>query len=96
MLAFGLGTLPALLLAGTAANSLLSVLRGPRVRNAIGILMITAGGAAILGWSPLAVHHHDTALVNHSVTELDDESGHLQSHFRRRVGYPSNAGDALK
>ena len=95
MLVFGLGTLPALLLAGTAAHSLLSVLRGRRVRNAIGVLMIATGAAAILGWSPLATHHHDTALVNHSATRADDKSGRFQSQLSRRVSYTPNAGNAL-
>ncbi|MDH3465701.1 MAG: sulfite exporter TauE/SafE family protein [Gammaproteobacteria bacterium] len=96
MLAFGLGTLPALLLAGTAARSLLGVLRGPRVRNAIGIVMIVAGAAAILGWSPFATHRDKTALAQRADTELDDKSGHLQSNFRHRWSYTPNAEDALK
>lgn len=50
MLAFGLGTLPSVLLMGAAAAGLAARVRDPRARHAAGFLVILFGVYALLRW----------------------------------------------
>lgn len=50
MLAFGLGTLPNLLLMGAAAAGLAARVRDPRTRQIAGLLVVLLGGYALLRW----------------------------------------------
>jgi sulfite exporter TauE/SafE len=65
MVAFGLGTLPAMLLLGAAAGKSAAVLQRPGVRHLAGAVVILFGLATLFGWTPVSDHSH---------------SGHTESH----------------
>jgi sulfite exporter TauE/SafE len=58
MLAFGLGTLPTLLLAGTLAEGMRHLSRIPRIRQTVGVLIALSGAVNLMmtgmqaGWVP--------------------------------------------
>lgn len=59
MLAFGLGTLPAMLTTGVLASQLSTFIRHKQVRNLAAIMMIIMGGWIILGNSQHLIGHGD-------------------------------------
>ena len=63
MIAFGLGTLPMLLLMSTAAQRISQIAKNATTRKAAGVLVIMLGLATFFGFSPMhAMHdmdHHD-------------------------------------
>jgi len=58
MLAFGLGTLPTLLLIGHFAQNVKSILQNRWIRLALGLLLIGYGIGQIIGYSPFMVMEH--------------------------------------
>jgi sulfite exporter TauE/SafE len=62
MLAFGAGTLPAMLLTGLGAARLAQVVRRRGTRLGLGLLVVGLGIATIAmpvsGWLAVAPHHH--------------------------------------
>ena len=76
MLAFGFGTLPAVLVAGIAAQQLTQLLQQRRVRVGLALLIIIYGLWTILGG--LGVHDHH----NHSLTEpaVQDQDHSMMHH----------------
>ncbi len=63
MLGFGLGTLPAMLLAGNAFNYLKGWVKAPAVRTSAGVLIMAFGiYSAISGLTQGQHHHHQTGL----------------------------------
>ncbi len=64
MLGFGLGTLPAMLLAGNAFNYLKGWVKAPAVRTSAGVLIMAFGiYSAISGLTQGQHHHHQTGLA---------------------------------
>lgn len=76
MLAFGLGTLPTLLITGTAAAQLKRLLQHPGTRQSAGVLMLLFGLWTIIGTQlpHHAEHHGDT--MDHS----DPHHDHIEHH----------------
>ncbi len=58
MLAFGLGTLPTLLLIGHFAQNLKTFLQQKSVRVILGLVLISYGAVQISGYSPFMTHAH--------------------------------------
>jgi sulfite exporter TauE/SafE len=58
MLAFGLGTLPTLLLIGHFAHNVKLILQNRAVRIVLGLLLISYGISQIIGYSPFMVMKH--------------------------------------
>ena len=63
MLAFGLGTLPALIAMGSASRWLKQLTRMPRVRQVAGALILAFG--LYMLFAPGAHQHHQPSLVGH-------------------------------
>jgi sulfite exporter TauE/SafE len=74
MLGFGLGTLPAMLLAGNAFNYVKAWVRAPAIRTAAGILLMAFG--VYSGYSGLAQsshqHHDHTGMSSTSLRQSGD------------------------
>ena len=63
MLGFGLGTLPAMLLAGNAFNYLKKWVKAPAVRTSAGVMIMAFGiYTAVSGLTQSRHHHHQTGL----------------------------------
>lgn len=79
MLAFGLGTLPTLLLTGTAAGQIKRVLQRPGTRKTAGLLIILFGLWTLLGTQMHSSHQHSghaAGAVDHEMPAMDhDMSG---------------------
>jgi len=58
MLAFGLGTLPTLLLVGHFAQNVRTILQNRWIRLALGVILIVYGITQIIGYSPFMVMKH--------------------------------------
>ncbi|MDJ0880155.1 MAG: sulfite exporter TauE/SafE family protein [Gammaproteobacteria bacterium] len=58
MFAFGLGTLPTLLLIGHFAQNVKNILQNKRVRIILGLILIVYGITQILGYSTFMMHAH--------------------------------------
>jgi hypothetical protein len=89
MLAFGVGTLPTLLITGTLAGKLRQVLQGKRVRQISGILVVIFGVitiAAVLSHAQHANHSAHSALtapeqhVHEQQTPTPHESHNMSEH----------------
>lgn len=83
MLAFGLGTLPAMLLAGFSAQSLTQKLKSQTMRQVFGSIVIVMG--AYMGYIELNghqghEHHHQTESTLSQPQQSADEHHHHHSH----------------
>ena len=80
MLAFGLGTLPVLLVSGTLAGQLRQWLQRQSVRRLAGVLVILFGvwtaGMALFH----ASHHHNHAAMNHDIMSHDGMNHDAMDH----------------
>jgi len=65
MIAFGLGTLPAMLLLGAAAGKSTTVLQRPGVRRLAGAVVIVFGLVTLFGWTPVSDHSHNGPAESH-------------------------------
>lgn len=77
MLAFGLGTLPAVLAAGIAAQQLARILQQPQVRMGLALVIILFGLWTI--WGSLGhahEHHHQNTTQGQSADQLDHSAMH--------------------
>lgn len=74
MLAFGLGTLPTLMLTGTAASQFRHLLQRPGTRKSAGILVILFGLWTIIGIQLMHGHHHghgmDHSMMGHDMAGM--------------------------
>ena len=88
MLAFGMGTLPAVLAAGVAAQQLSRLLQKRHVRMGLAVMIIVYGVWTIFGsfghsshqhdpLTPQQEHHHD--MMDHSAMQMNDESSNTSS-----------------
>lgn len=85
MLAFGLGTLPAVLATGLASRRLGSLLQRRGIRTGFAALIIVFGAWTIFAASRHASHHHSS---HHQPSHTQDSSNHGHSngeneHFHR-------------
>lgn len=78
MLAFGLGTLPAVLATGLAARQLAGLLQARGVRTSFALLIILFGIWTLLGGSPGHRHHH--AEAGDPVQQHADPTGDAPHH----------------
>lgn len=92
MLAFGLGTLPVLLFAGTMVQSFIHHLRGPKARLLLGLALFVTGGFMLVSslgghqhgdHQPGAAHahgHHSSQETQATKTGQGHESHHHHHH----------------
>lgn len=81
MLAFGLGTLPAVFAAGIAAHQLTFFLQQRKVRIGLAFIIIAFGSWTIWGAFTFAHHHHHDAIQEKNIMPADDSaSGHSKIH----------------
>ena len=58
MLAFGIGTLPTLLLIGHFAHNVKAILQNKNIRYVLGLILIIYGISQIAGYSTFMMHDH--------------------------------------
>jgi sulfite exporter TauE/SafE len=81
MLAFGLGTLPAVLATGLAAQQFARLLQRRGVRTGFAVLIILFGVWTLLGGGHTGGHDHEHAPEeNPAPSEMDPPSGHPHHH----------------
>lgn len=81
MLAFGLGTLPAVLAAGIAAHQLTRIMQQRRVRVGLAIIIMAFGVWTIWGALAYANHHHHGQHGQVTEQDLMDHSAMDHSHM---------------
>lgn len=96
MFAFGLGTLPAVLTTGLAAQQFARLLQQRHIRWAFALAIITFGVWTLWGASGQHTHHHETVdseLMDHSAhgtaSQVDAHQNHLH-HYHQNAS--SSAG----
>jgi hypothetical protein len=81
MLAFGVGTLPAVLATGLAAQQFARLLQRRGVRTGFAVLIILFGVWTLLGGGHTGGHDHEHAPEeNPAPSEMDHPSGHPHHH----------------
>lgn len=96
MLAFGLGTLPALLATGAAAGQFRHLLQRPGTRQTAGVLVILFGLWTMLGTQMHAGHGHGAAADQHASGHHAPVHAHAHAHAPAHTPgqAPDHAGDA--
>lgn len=79
MLAFGLGTLPAVLAAGIAAQQLTRLLQQRQVRTGLALIIIIFGIWTIWGSAGHSQNHHHASMQEHATDQVDHSHMHHSS-----------------